>query len=106
MKKVIKVIEGLRAKSSRLVHAVKRVELGREGKCKPTECSTLGGRIGAACCYLDYECLYVSEQKCFVYPLRPLNCRAFPARREHLKLVRNCGYYWADKKNQEIDNSE
>jgi Fe-S-cluster containining protein len=64
----------------------------RIGTCKSTECETLSGEKGNACCKLGYTCFFSQENKCNIYNLRPRNCRVFPANKEDLKLVKNCSY--------------
>ena len=64
----------------------------RVGKCEPTNCETLEGKKGAACCNLGYKCPCLSDLKCSIYKVRVRNCRVFPANEQDLKLVKNCSY--------------
>jgi Fe-S-cluster containining protein len=64
----------------------------RVGTCISTQCETLSGEKGNACCKLGYTCFFSKENKCSIYNLRPRNCRVFPANKEDLKLVKNCSY--------------
>lgn len=90
-----RIKECINGKLSRFLLSFKEIEAGRQGKCTPERCSTLDGKKGAACCHLGYRCPLLSEKGiCKRYVLRLPNCRTFPARREHLELVKNCGYFW------------
>lgn len=65
----------------------------RIGECKPSQCSTLDGVVGAACCKLGYRCPALTDNhSCGIYSIRFKNCRVFPANEDDLKLVKNCGY--------------
>ncbi len=65
----------------------------RVGICEPTQCETLTGEKGAACCKLGYSCLALKiEDNCAIYKIRSRNCKVFPANEEDLKLVKNCSY--------------
>ena len=66
----------------------------RKGQCTPELCETLDGRKGSACCKLGYKCPMLNGTSCGIYKIRPRNCRSFPANKEDLKLVKNCGFYF------------
>ena len=60
----------------------------RKGFCEPTQCETLTGVKGGACCRLCYKCMFLNwEKNCNNYSLRPRNCRVFPRTKEDLKKV-------------------
>jgi hypothetical protein len=81
-------------KLGRLINSFVFKEPGRKGQCTPDKCSTLDGKTGSACCKLGYTCPALCESSCRVYGFRPRNCRVYPANREDIKLVKNCGYWW------------
>jgi Fe-S-cluster containining protein len=66
----------------------------RKGECRPTECETLDGQKGAACCKLGYKCPALDGVGCSAYNTRPPNCRVFPNNEDDLKLVKNCSYWF------------
>ena len=66
----------------------------REGKCTPTICETMDGRIGSACCKLGYTCPFLLQHNCSIYQIRPTNCCVFPSTESDLLLVKNCGYFF------------
>jgi len=82
-------------KIGRFINAVTNPKpTNRKGSCTSNICETLDGKKGGACCHLGCKCPALSNANCMVYKLRPLNCRVFPASKEDLKLVKNCGYYF------------
>lgn len=81
-------------KLTRLILSHLYISPNRKGSCKPTECSTLDGQKGAACCKIDYKCPFLKGLDCGIYKIRPRNCDVFPRTKQDLQLVKNCGYHF------------
>jgi hypothetical protein len=83
-----------KTKLGRFINSFFNKQKKRKGKCTPDQCETLDGQKGAACCKLGYSCPFLKNDNCGIYKYRVRNCRVFPANKQDLNLVKNCGYYW------------
>ncbi|MFH1835002.1 MAG: hypothetical protein ABH851_02310 [Methanobacteriota archaeon] len=61
------------------------VEKDRVGEC----------RLCGGCCRLPFKCLFLSKKNtCFIYTIRPPQCRKYPRTRDDKTFCPDCGFTW------------
>ena len=81
-----------------LLSQIPNVKEKRIGTCNPDQCLILDGRSGSACCKIgNRKCFFISDNRCSIHSITPLNCRIFPRSSDDLTLVNNCSFSFIQK---------